>query len=600
MATYLGTKAVFQVMHGATAGNLGGAGFNPLNANFPTDGVISGGTGNTATLTPTSSYAPSSADNNAWAFFPVQSGVTYPTWYQITSATGGVATLNTAIGAGVQIVNNRYVPNAAAGFGSATPTLTYGIDYSQQTAAQYTATTGTTVVSGTTFADGVTFTVGKNWIGNFIAISATTGGTAGWYEIVNETSGTATLDRSAGAGTSVHYYLGGAVSLNGSTTGITDDVFFALGAGATTTGCRFFIQGNGSYSLSASTTTLVGNAAWPVIIEGYNSVRGDRPSIASGAQPNITNATFNQFFTIGDYTQVYSISSIGTNSNYMISLGSSIGYSQLINCKAINKSVNAGIPALGTGTGNCHFIGCEAVSYNGTALDTESNTNVFIIGCYIHDSTIGINLTTVNNAIINCIISSCFTENIISQERGNLIYGNTIYGGENKNGIGVAQPYTSNTYLNNIFYGFASGYGGTDTEYCGYSNYNCFYNNTANISSATTGAFLGANDITTANPSFTNVYQVISTAGTSSAAGSILSDTTQNFIASSVAVVSSRDFVFVTAGSSNLSSAVGVFGITSVSSNSLTLDHALNTASGGTTISYRITAGRNWLPTGAV
>ncbi len=296
MATYLGTNAIFQANASATAGNVTGGGFNPANAHFATDGVIAGGTGNAATITPTSSYAFASRDTatGVMVFFPVQTGVTYPSWFPITGVAGGVATLNTAIGAGIQLVNNRMVPNAAAGFGSATPTLTYGVDYSRCTSAAYTSTTMTGTTTAATDASGNPFT--SNMIGNLGVLVSGTGATAGWYEITNVVTGTATLDRTAGTSYSAcTWNIGGAVSLGGSTTGITDLIFFQLGSNATTKGCRTFIK-NGSYSPPAALNpTLSGNAAWPCIIEGYNTVNGDRPSVASGNQP-IINMGANSFF----------------------------------------------------------------------------------------------------------------------------------------------------------------------------------------------------------------------------------------------------------------------------------------------------------------
>lgn len=581
MATYLGTNAIFQVMSGATAGNFGGGGFNPKNANFPTDGVIAGGTGNAATITPTSSYSPVSADfaTGVMVFFPVQTGVTYPSWFPVTASGSGVITMNTAIGAGLQLINNRIVPNVSAGCAStATPTLTYGIDYSRMTSARYTATTGTTVVSGTTFADGVTNTVGKNWIGNFICDKTSTGGTAGWYEIVSETAGTATLDRSAGAGTSVTYYLGGAVSLGGSTTGITDVIFFALGAGATTSGCRTFIQGNATYTPSATITTLAGNTTWSSMFEGYKSVNGDRPSIASGNQPILSMGI--NVFNIAANSQVWNLTFNGTAVEVVNQNGNGAA---LFNSKCTNKSTSANNAAIKQSVAQGIIGSCEAICYNGYAIQNGIGVG-FIFGNYCHDSQYGITVTGGLGTIVNNIISGCITAGIQDNGGNNFIFGNTVYGAENKLGSGILSPYNSTIIFNNILYGVVNGYGGSDTELGGIADYNCFYNNTNNIAAATTGAYFGAHDITTTNPSFTSVAQVTGTTATSST--TTLTDSSKNF--TTAGVVAGRDYLNVTASTGGT---VAQYGITAVGTTTLTTDNSLGT---GTAVSYQITTGRNF------
>ena len=588
MATYLGTTAVFQVMSGATAGNVNGGGFNIANTHFATDGVIAGGTGSTASITPTSSYTFVTLDatNAAWVFFPVQTGVTYPTWAQIASVAGGVATLNTGIGQCVQIINNRYVTNTSAGIASTnTPTLTYGVDYSQQIAAQY----SNSVLTGTTTScTDATNPFTSNMIGNFICIASGTGITAGWYEITNVVSGTCTLDRTAGTSYSSGVCkIGGAVSLGGTTAGITDLIFFGLGNAGSTTGCRYFIQGNATYSpTNATVLTGLGTSTWPVIIEGYNSVRGDRPSISSGTQPTIAMTTHN--FSINDYNMLISITvTCGANSNGAVFYtGQSVGYVQLINCKATNTNTSANTAAIVPATGPLQCIGCEVVSYNGYGINIGVN-NTHIIGCYIHDSNIGVRVSSgVGTVVINNIISGCKTENIILQNLAAVVYGNTIYGAETSYGIGIAQPYPFGAILNNIIYGFVSGQGGADTEFGGWSDYNCYYNNTNNIAAGASGTYLGAHDTTATSPAFTNLAEVVGTTATSST--TTLTDSGKNF--TTAGVVAGRDYLNVTASTGGT---VAQYGIVTVGTTTLTTDNSLGT---GTGVHYQITIGRNWLP----
>ncbi len=589
-ANYAGTSVVWQVMSGATAANVNGAGFNPANTHFSTDGVIAGGTGTAATLTPTSSYAPASGDNNAWAFFPVQANVTYAIWCQITSASGGVATLNSAIGACVTIQNNQYVANTVAGVATtATPTLTYGIDYSQQLTARYTAATGANTT--TAFTDPTSAWVGTNWIGNFIHIISGTGSpTVGWYECTNEVTGTCTLDRTAGAaGSAMTYYLGGAASLGSSTANQTDANFFIQGGNGATSSTRFFIQGNHTYTIPNAPTTVAGSATWPVITEGYNSLRGDAPTIASGTQPILSMAA--NAFTIGARNKFSYVTFTGTGANVVTDSG---GFVTLFNCKITNKSTSASQIAFGDGGGDCIFAGNEFVSYNGTALTIAGAGSAY--GNYIHDSNICISLLSSGDFITNNITAGCTTENILiaNSSSSHTINGNTLYGAENKTGIGITLPSTISTVvaMNNIMYGFVSGYGGTSTSNIGVSNYNAFFNNTNNIAGTVSGAYIGANDNTAINPTFVSVAQVTGTTATSS--GTTLTDSGKNFTTASV--VAGRDYLYVKSGTG---ATVGIYGITVVGTTTLTTDNTIGTSNAGN-LTYQITTGRNWAQTGLV
>lgn len=582
MATYLGTAAVFQVMSGATAGNLGGGGFNPANANFITNFTATSATSNSPIIS-SASYNFVAGDVGSWIY--VKSGTNWTSgWYQIASVGANAATVNAAIGQAVQVINNRFVTNTVAGCATtASPTAgTCGIDYSQQISAQVTnnVLTGTT----TTCTDATT-PFGAQHVGNFLCISAGTGVTAGWYEIVSVSGVTATLDRTAGTSYSgCTYYLGGAVSLGGSTAGITDAIFFALGGSSATTGCRFFIQGNATYAVASAITNLLGTASWPSITEGYNSIRGDRPSIASGNQPILNMSA--TAFTTNSYTELRNLTFIGTTAgNGLLQLGLE---SQLIGCKVKNTSSTAGQSAINNIGGQGFAVGCEAISYNGVAIAGEGST--FAIGCYVHDSSTGIALASGNNYCINNIVVSCTTQAINETAPGNLIYGNTLYGTEAKFGIGINTPWSQGVKLNNIIYGFVSGYGGTSTRYNGYADYTCFFNNTTNIAGTASGTFFGANDVTTTNPSFTSVSQVTGTTATS--ATNVLTDSGQNF--TTAGVVAGRDYLHVTSASGTT---VAVYGITAVGTTTITTDNTLGT---GTAVNYFITINRNMLPTGAV
>jgi len=583
MAAYAGTAAIFQVNAAATAGNLGGGGFNPANTHFLTNYTATVATGN-APVIASAGYNFVSGDVGAWVY--VKSGTNWtPGFYQISSVASNAATVNATIGAAVQFINGRYQANTVAGCATtASPTSgTCGIDYSQGTSARFTATTG----SGTTTA----FTDATNvptvaWVGNFLCLATGTGLTPQFYECVSFSGTTITLDRTAGtAYSAVTYYLGGAVSLGGSTTGITDALFALNNGAGSTTGCTTFVKGPATYTPSSATSLAIGSSTWPNFWEGFTSIRGDRPSIASGNQPLFSMGA--NIFTVPEYTQLICLNYTGTGTS-VVSLGAT-AFCSMINCKVTNTSTAAARNAILLG-GVSSVIGCEAISYNGTAILFAGQCGCF--GSYIHDSAIGANLAGTLNTFVNNIVASCTTESVVSQSNTNFIYGNTLYGSENKMGIGIAQPYPNGVIVNNIMYGFVSGYGGSDTEYIGFADYNCFFNNTNNIAAATTGAYLGTHDLTTTNPSFTSVAQVTGTTAMSS--GTTLTDAGKNF--TTAGVVAGRDYLYVISGTGQTN---GVYGITAVGTTTLTTDNTIGTNSTGD-LTYQITTGRNFLPTGAL
>lgn len=584
MATYLGTGAVFEVRSGATAGNLGGGGFNPANANFLTNGAATSATGNSPVFT-SASYNFVAGDVGAWIY--IKSGTNWtPGWYQIASVASNAATLSAAIGQGVQKTNNLYITQTIAGCATtASPTgATWGIDYSQQNAAQFTnaVLTGTT----TTCTD-ATAPFGVQMVGNFICISSGTGVTAGWYEIVSVSGVTATLDRTAGTTYSAcTYYLGGAVSLGGSTSGITDTIFFALGSNSATSGNRFFIKGSGTYTISGSPTSVQGNASWPQTFEGYSSNRGDRPSIVSGNQPVIACGA--NTLTFASFAEIWCMKFTGTGSPVVV-----VRSCVMMNCKAINSSATAGRSAFQIGNSFGMIVGCEGVSYRGNAFD-GSVVAGFFIACYAHDSNIGINCTVNGgNLIVNCIISNCVTESIIEGTWGNIFWGNTLYGAENKLGIGISTPNPHSVKMNNIFYGFVSGFGASDTAYGGTIDYNTFNNNTSDINAATTGTFKGANDIAV-NPSFTSITQRTGSTATTTA-GNHLVQSGATFV--TWGITAGIDCVYISAGTGVTA---GIYGILSVDSETqITVDITL-TANATADKTWSITQGHNFLPTGAV
>lgn len=167
-----------------------------------------------------------------------------------------------------------------------------GTDWSQQNAAQYAVTDG--VTAGTTTITSVTANFGTDVVGNIIYVSGGTGTiVANWYQIISRTNATTiVVDRTTGltAGTGVTLNIGGAFASPG-----------ILG-NATLLGSNIALQKawikSGTYTLTSATDNIsggllsIGSFAVGVLVEGYQTTRGDRaarPVITAGSVTGISN-----------------------------------------------------------------------------------------------------------------------------------------------------------------------------------------------------------------------------------------------------------------------------------------------------------------------
>ena len=140
-----------------------------------------------------------------------------------------------------------------------------GTDYSQQNSAQYNATDLASVSSLVISSASHNFVAAD--VGNCIHITAGTGFTVGYYEIVSTASNQATLDRSPGTvGVSGTYYVGGAgatlsnVNSNAQPSNIT------------------YVKATGSYTVTATMTITMDShnaPGTPYAFIGYTTTRGD-------------------------------------------------------------------------------------------------------------------------------------------------------------------------------------------------------------------------------------------------------------------------------------------------------------------------------------
>ncbi len=451
-----------------------------------------------------------------------------------------------------------------------------GVDYSQQDAAQYALTGGTSAGAGSVILHA---SAAADMVGNGVHVISGTNTTAGWYEIISVVVGVSiTVDRAVttGVGASIVANVGGGLS-DGSASPLTT---------AVVAGNTVYIKA-GTYTVAGATNwnwgALGGTTSLQCYVIGYNSTHGDNPTGSNRPQVNFGTGVFltgtnNTWMNIC-FKSAHNASNEGT-------AFLSGGQGTIINCKFINTTTTVNIPAFASNS-NMNFLGCEFASYFGYGLVMPSGGTIAVIDCWFHDSPYGLftNYTGAANSVvvIGCIFSACYTAGINTASGSSFGTGqfinNTFYGGEStKIGIGFNFPGSTGqhaTIYNNIFYGLATGLllGQTNVE-----NYNNYFNNTADVS----GFTKGAGDIAL-NPSFTSAGQYTGTTATSS--GSVLTDSGAAF----TNVVAGRDFLYVTAMTGG--NGPGIYGITNKSATTITTDNALGS---GTGITYSIIYGQNF------
>lgn len=465
-------------------------------------------------------------------------------------------------------------PTATAGMvnGGGFKTGASGTDYSQQNAAQY-ALTGVTTAG----ADAILLSASaaSDMVGNTARIVSGTNFTTGWYEIISVVAGVSiTLDRTctSGAGSTGVVNIGGALSF-GST--LDDDFMEAVVGGNTIwvkhDGSTDFTLGEGISIASSSGTTTA-----PVIIEGYRTTRGDRPTGTD--RPRFACGTF-AFNLNNMMANVKNIRFNGTPTTLLT--GSALG-GMIENCQILNTSSTVDRTAV-TVPAETLLIGCEVVSQNGIAVGTATGSTMMYN--YIHDSNKGIAGTFARNYALGNIFEANTTADfeMSSTTGSSKLVSNTFYGTEAKLGtaislLGATNP--SNRIINNIIYGKVTGISvATVEQKSNVSYFNEFFNNTTNATNHT----LHSTDITT-TPSFTGATQITGTTATTS--GSTLTQSGGDFST----VTDNSDYLHVVSGTGVTT---GIYQITAHTSTTLTTNNALGTSSVGDVV-YFITTGHNF------
>lgn len=351
----------------------------------------------------------------------------------------------------------RATGNAANGGGFYNRSPGTSVDYSQQDAAQLTLTDLATDGAGTGLSSATGgFTAAM--IGNIIRISGGTL-TAGWYEITGHTSGNAvTIDRTAGASkTGGTGNVGGAFAFG---TTLDSDRF-----AATVGGNVIWIKG-GNHALGETIAVKDMSAPNNLIVEGFNTVRGDTPT--GDNRPFIDCGIY--YFGLGSRNIARHLRFTGTGL-YVVDAGGS--NNKLYNIKAVNPSLTANRIAINIETTSVWL--CEAVSTLGLAFSSTTGDNQLMY-CYAHDSNVGMNV----DRAFGCVIDTCTTAGFQTVVAA---VNNTVY----NCGTGIAQgAMTASTILNNIVTGCPVGISATAANNNHNLDGNC-WNNTTDFSNITAG-----------------------------------------------------------------------------------------------------------------
>lgn len=583
---------VWELNASATASNVNGGGFNPANTNMLTDLTTDSNTANTASpVVSSASYNFAAGDVNHWLY--IKSGTNWtPGWYQIASVASNKATLSAAIGAAVQTNSTvgyptpKYIANTVVGCATVgTPTSgTFSIDYSQSTAAKINGVADFNAVGASTTLTSATAGFTPVMVGNLFHQTTTgTGafGVVGWYEIVSYTNATTVvLDRTPNSGTaSVNTtgYVGGAMSMNST----LDDALFESFSGTNGTGGMHVFLKNGTFSTAQgiSLTIGIGGTTAPIVLEGYNTIRGDSPTGTN--RPTFNNGA--NAVTLNNYFDIYNIIFTGTTATLMTAAAGN----KFFNCKMTNTSTTAARNAHTAGTGS-YLQNCELISYRGTGI-ILSTVNSAVMGCYLHDSNIGviINATGGVGTFVHCIIADNVTAALntgAAVTAGFNVINCTLYGAENKLGIGGQFIADTSAFrvVNSIIYGFATGMAPAGAQTVMIDMYNTYFNNTADVSN-----FQKATTSIALNPNFTNMTQMTGTGATSST--NVLTDAGANFST----VTDNVDFVYLSAGTGT---GIGLakYLITAHTTTTLTVSSIITSSGSGSAIAYQITLGHNF------
>lgn len=501
---------IWEVQTGGDDTNFSGA-FDPgQTAGMFTDGAATSAT-TAAPVFSSASYNFVAGDAGAWVY--IASGTNWiPGWYNISSVSSNVATLNATAGSAA-LKPSPLTPSTVTGCATTgSPTgATWSIDYSQQAASRFTYTDLSSTGTGLT-ASSAAFPFGKQYVGNSIVVTGGTNFTMGRYVLASVAAGVGTflgaanLHTAAGTDSDGAGRMGGCLASPGLPGGIV------VGSN------RIYIKA-GTYSITSTTANISGGRYAPssisnLWVEGYSSVRGDlgtKPVLQASGISTTTlftassdNATVNLEFDGANLTAIRGCSlSNGTGQRLMAR-----------NCK------NSGIAASNSGLviSRCQATGCSTA---GAGLLGNNGGTVWV-DCEAYANTVNGITPASGDYFINCISYSNTggtTNGFGSASR--LLYLNCTSYGNGQDGFGVS---TGSTAINCIAesngrYGINNG---VAAECISLVNFSSYLNSTA----PTNGAFYqNINAIAGSGSFFVNAASGNFALNSTSGAGALLRGT---------------------------------------------------------------------------
>ena len=363
-----------------------------------------------------------------------------------------------------------------------------GTDYSKQNGAELSLTDLAQTLSSTTLTS-ATGGFTSAMVDNCIRISAEGTGpfTLAYYEITAFTNtNTVTLDRTA---CSTANCSGGTGAVGGAGASFegpaTNDISDSLVAGN-----KVWVK-NEAWN-EAVVLTVDGTAAAPIVIEGYNTSRGDLdfdPSTWANRPTNDRANAAGVGITLSgllSYQIKYiRVTRAGGDGFGFITTGLD---DQFIGCRA---DLCGGDGFDGIGTNSAIWLACEADNNTGRGINNASVGPV--ISCYLHDNTNN-GVQAPNRGLFSSIIDTNSADGIAGTTAMGEIVGNTVDGntGAATDGLACTTPgggvsvWINNIFSNNGNYGVNATDG--DSVWADYNNYD------SNVSGARNNFPTGPND----------------------------------------------------------------------------------------------------------
>ncbi len=464
-----------QVEVRTTGTDVNGGVFDTGVTGFPTDGAATVATTSAPVFT-SASYNFVAGDVGAWIY--IGAGTNWlQGWYKIASVASNAATLTATIGSATLAASGYATgPSTVVGMATtASPTgATWGIDYSQQDAAEI-AFTDMVIAATTTNFTSVLKPVGKNFVGNSINVTAGTGFTVQRVIVDHTNTITATCDKSLGTTAST----GGTGNLGGGLLTLGTAIVTLPLVGGNTVHVK-----SGTYTLTSVVTVYaLASSAHANTVMGYGSAHYD-----GGTKPLITTAT--------NSTHLFQWTSTATPAYYFANLSMSNTAGTRFDAFIANAN------ASGVWIDNCKFDGFRHVVNadftvvftmpwlrftdsevkNGTSSQILDSAGALIAYNYFHDNT---------GDALNAGVAP--TGGWVADH--NVFYKNTNgfnYGGSTQ----VTFRFTHNVFSDNTANGIL--FGGTTGPFSLDFVGNIFYNNT------TAGVNFSANALQIIN--HTNAY----------------------------------------------------------------------------------------------